>query len=59
MEDSASRQLLPQSKVDRLLAKADTDRDGYLNYDEFVDLVSGVVTMTTNSGYHSNKQWLP
>jgi hypothetical protein len=39
MEDSANRQLLPASKVDKLLRKADEDQDGYLDYNEFVTLV--------------------
>ena len=40
MEDSSTKQLLPQAKVDRLLQRADKDRDGYLDYPEFVNLVS-------------------
>ncbi|ELT92969.1 hypothetical protein CAPTEDRAFT_169308 [Capitella teleta] len=40
MEDSANQQMLPASKVDRLLKRADEDQDGYLDYDEFVTLMT-------------------
>ena len=39
MEDSSNKQMLPQSKVDQLLHRADEDKDGYLDYNEFVNLV--------------------